>query len=102
MNAGIILAVLINLIFSKTIQGLFHIDLGIHIFWIWLNFTGVIISFVVAYVVSAFTNNVEIKKISNFNVSIKKEDFMIKEVYILVAFFIAIVTFSFFIPTIFG
>jgi SSS family transporter len=102
MNAGIILAVLINLIFSKTIQGLFHIDLGIHIFWIWLNFTGVIISLVVAYVVSAFTKNVEIKKISNFNVAIKKEDFMIKEVYILVSFFIAIVTFSFFIPTIFG
>ena len=102
MNAGIILAVLINLIFSKTIQELFHIDLGIHIFWIWLNFTGVIISLVVAYVVSAFTKNVEVKKISNFNVAIKKEDFMIKEVYILVAFFIAIVTFSFFIPTIFG
>ena len=102
MNAGIILAVLINLIFSKTIQGLFHIDLGIHIFWIWLNFTGVIISLVVAYVVSAFTKNIEVKKISNFNVSIKKEDFMIKEVYILVSFFIAIVTFSFFIPTIFG
>lgn len=102
MNAGIILAVLINLIFSKTIQELFHIDLGIHIFWIWLNFTGVIISLVVAYVVSAFTKNVQIKKISNFNVAIKKEDFMIKEVYILVAFFIAIVAFSFFIPTIFG
>jgi len=102
MNAGIILAVLINLIFSKTIQELFHIDLGIHIFWIWLNFTGVIISLVVAYVVSALTTNVEVKKISNFNVAIKKEDFMIKEVYILVAFFIAIVAFSYFVPTIFG
>ena len=61
MNAGIILAVLINLTFSKTIQEIFHIDLGIHIFWIWLNFTGVVISLVVAYVVSALTKNVEIK-----------------------------------------
>ena len=61
------------------------------IFWIWLNFTGVVISLVVAYVVSALTKNVEIKKISNFNVSIKKEDFMIKEVYILVVFFIIII-----------
>jgi len=102
MNAGIIIAVLINLIFSKTIQELFHIDLGIHIFWIWLNFTGVVISLVVAYTVSALTKRVKVKKISNFNISIKKEDFMIKEVYILLAFFIFIVAFSYFIPSIFG
>jgi len=102
MNAGIILAVLINLIFSKTIQEIFHIDLGIHIFWIWLNFTGVIISLVVAYVVSALTKNVEVKKISNFNMAIKKKDFMIKEVYILLAFFAVIVLFSYFVPVIFG
>ena len=102
MNAGIIIAVLINLIFSKTIQELFHIDLGIHIFWIWLNFTGVVISLVVAYLVSAMTKNVEVKRISNFNVAIKKKDFMIKEVYILIAFFIVIVAFSYVVPSIFG
>ena len=102
MNAGIILAVLTNLIFSKTIQEILHVDLGFDIFWIWLNFTGVIISLVVAYLVSAMTKNVEVKKISNFNVAIKKEDFMIKEVYILLIFFIAIVVFSYFIPVIFG
>lgn len=102
MNAGIISAVVVNLIFSKTMQQVFNVDLGIHIFWIWLNVTGVIISLVVAYVVSAFTNHVEVKAISNFNVSIKKEDFMIKEVYILVAFFISILIFSYFVPVIFG
>jgi SSS family transporter len=101
MNAGIILAVLINLIFSKTIQEILHIDLGIHIFWIWLNFTGVVMSVVIAYVVSALTKNVEIKKISNFNVAIKRKDFMIKEVYILIVFFITIVILSYFIPAIF-
>jgi SSS family transporter len=100
MNAAIISAVLINLIFSKTMQELFHIDLGFNIFWIWLNFTGVIIALVVAYTVSAFTRTAKVKQISNFNVSVKKEDFMIKEVYILVSFFIFIVVFSYFLPTI--
>jgi hypothetical protein len=92
--------VLINLVFSKTIQELFHIDLGINIFWIWLNFTGVIIALVVAYGVSALTRKTEIKSISNFNVSITKKDFMIKEVYILVAFFFFIVILSYFLPSI--
>jgi SSS family transporter len=100
MNAAIISAVVINLVFSKTIQELFHIDLGFNIFWIWLNFTGVIIALLVAYTVSAMTSNTEVKRISNFNVSIKKEDFMIKEVYILVSFFVFIVVLSYFLPTI--
>lgn len=99
MNAAIISAVLINLVFSKTIQELFHIDLGFNIFWIWLNFTGVIIALIVAYAVSALTSKTEIKSISNFNVTIKKKDFMIKEVYILVAFFIFIIIFSYFLPS---
>lgn len=102
MNAGIISAVVVNLILSKTMQQVFNIDLGFHIFWIWLNVTGVVISLVVAYGVSAFTKNVEVKEISNFNVAIKKEDFMIKEVYILLAFFLAILVFSYFVPVIFG
>jgi len=100
MNAGIISAVLINLMFSKTIQELFHIDLGFNVFWIWLNFTGVIIALVVAYVVSAFTSKTEIKKISNFNVKISMKDFMIKEVYILLAFFVFILVLSYFLPSI--
>ena len=98
MNAAIISAVLINLVFSKTIQELFHIDLGFNIFWIWLNFTGVVIALVVAYGVSALTSKTEIKKISNFNVKITKKDFMIKEVYILLAFFVFILIFSYFLP----
>ena len=102
MNTGIIIAVLINLIFSKTIQEILHVDLGFDIFWIWLNFTGVIIALVVAYVVSAFTRKVEVKSISNFNLSVKRSDFLIKEVYILGLFFLAILVFSYFIPSIFG
>ncbi|MDC1226492.1 sodium/solute symporter [Algibacter sp.] len=98
MNAAIISAVLINLVFSKTIQELFHIDLGFNIFWIWLNFTGVIIALVVAYGVSALTSKTEIKMISNFNVKITKKDFMIKEVYILLVFFVFILILSYFLP----
>ncbi len=102
MNAGIILALLVNLIFSKTIQEMFHIDLGIDIFWIWLNFTGVIITLTVAYAVSAFTKNVKMKNIPNFTFTLKKSDLFIKEVYILALFFIAILMFSFLVPSIFG
>ncbi|NIJ45091.1 SSS family transporter [Wenyingzhuangia heitensis] len=98
MNVGIISAVLINLIFSKTMQELLHIDLGIHVFWIWLNFTGVIIALVVAYGVSALTKNVKVNTLMEVNFTLKKKDFFIKEVYILVAFFIVIVVFSFFLP----
>ncbi len=102
MNTGIITAVLINLILSKTMQEMLHIDLGFDVFWIWLNFTGVIIALVVAYVVSALTTNIEVKDIKMVDFSLKKSDFFIKEVYILAAFFIAILIFSYFIPTIFG
>lgn len=102
MNAGIISAVLINLVFSKTMQEIFNVDLGIEIFWIWLNFTGVILAFVIAHVVSAFTKNVPVKHVEGMHITLKKSDFMIKEVYILSAFFVIIILVSYFIPTIFG
>lgn len=102
MNAGIIFGVLINLIFSQTFQEIFNFEVGISIFWIWLNFTGVILALVIAYVVTAFTRNVEVKSVSKLNISIKKSDFMIKEVYILALFFVVILVFSYFVPSIFG
>jgi len=101
MNAGIIVAVLINLIFSKTIQGIFNIDLGIHIFWIWLNFTGVIISLVVAYLVS-FLTSVKPKASEGLEFKVLKKDIYTKEVYILIAFFVLIVAFSFMVPQLFS
>ena len=102
MNAGIISAVLINLIFSKTMQEMFNIDLGFDIFWIWLNFTGVLISLVVAYIVSAMTSHVEVREAAGINFKIKKEDILTKEVYILGVFFIVILIISYFIPQIFA
>ncbi len=101
MNAGIITAVLINLIFSKTIQELFHIDLGFDVFWIWLNFTGVIIALVVAYVVSAITK-APVKSSEGFEFKVRRSDLHTKEVYILLVFFVAILIFSYFVPQIFS
>ncbi len=102
MNTGIILAVLINLIFSKTMQNIFHVDLGIHVFWIWLNFTGVILTLVFSYGISYLTGWQKEKGELMISVLPKKEDFFIKEVYILIAFFIFILVLSYFIPQIYS
>lgn len=102
MNTGIILAVVINLIFSKTIQGLFNIGLGFEIFWIWLNVTGVLISLVIAYVVSMLTKHVPVKVDTGISFAIKKEDWQCKEVYILLAFFVVIITIGALVPQIYG
>jgi Na+/proline symporter len=102
MNAGIISAVLINLIFSKTIQNIFNIDLGFDVFWIWLNFTGVLISLVVAYTVSALTPSVRIKSDVSIQFKVRREDILSKEVIILLVFFVFILVVSYFIPSLFG
>lgn len=102
MNTGIILAVVINLIFSKTIQGLFNIDLGFEIFWIWLNVTGVVISLVIAYVVSMLTKRVPVKVDTGISFTIKKEDWQRREVYLLLVFFVSIIVIGALIPQIYG
>lgn len=102
MNTGIILAVVINLIFSKTIQGLFNIDLGFEIFWIWLNVTGVVISLVIAYVVSMLTKRVPVKVDTGISFTIKKEDWQRREVYPLLVFFVSIIVIGALIPQIYG
>ncbi len=102
MNAGIITAVLINLMFSKTIQGLFNIDLGFDIFWIWLNVTGVGIALVVAYVVSMLTAQVPVKSDSSVSFAISKKDWQRKEVYILLGFFVVILLIGALAPQIYG
>ncbi len=102
MNAGIIGAVLINLLFSKTMQEIFGFDLGFDIFWIWLNFTGFAMTVVFAYLASAVIKGVEVKTAILTDFTLKKSDFFRKEVYILAAFFIAILILSYFIPAILG
>lgn len=101
MNTGIITAVIINLLFSNTIQEIFNFDIGFTVFWIWLNFTGVLISLVMAYLVSAITSSVKPKE-AKIDFKVKRSDIMSREVYILVAFFIIIMIFSYFVPSIYG
>lgn len=99
MNTGIIIAVVINLIFSKTMQEIIGFSPGIEIFWIWLNFTGfaicVFISYVVSYIVVDNNN-----KLPDINFKIRKEDILCKETYILTVFFMLIILFSYFFPEI--
>lgn len=101
MNAGIILSVLINLVFSKTMQQIFGFDPGIDIFWIWLNFTGFAMCVIIAYVVSYIKKDPN-NKTSQVNYKIRKEDFFSKEGIMLIVFFIVIFVFSLFVPQIFG
>lgn len=101
MNVGIIVSVLINLIFSKTMQGIIGFDPGVEIFWIWLNFTGFAMCAGLAYFVSMLISDPN-NKVPEVTFKITKEDILIKETYILVAFFIVIVIFSLYIPQIFG
>lgn len=101
MNAGIIISVIINLIFSKTMQEIIGFDPGIDIFWIWLNFTGFAMCVIIAYVVSYIKKDPN-NKVSQVTYKIKKADFFSKEGIMLIVFFIVIFIFSLFVPQIFG
>ena len=102
INAGILIAVAVNLLLSKTMQQILGIDLGVHIFWIWLNFTGVLLTLGVAYLVSWLIPG---KKAAAPALEVSSpgwKDFRTKEVYILVGFFFLILLFSFMLPTLYG
>lgn len=101
MNAGIIISVIINLVFSKTMQEIIGFDPGIDIFWIWLNFTGFAMCVIIAYVVSYIKKDPN-NKVSQVTYKIKKADFFSKEGIMLIVFFILIFLFSLFVPQIFG
>ena len=101
MKAGIIVSVIVNLIFSKTMQEIIGFDPGVEIFWIWLNFTGFALCVLVAYFVSIIAKDAN-NKVGEVKFKVKKEDVLTKETYILVAFFVVIVVFSYYVPVIFG
>ncbi len=101
MKAGIIIAVLVNLLFSKTMQNMFGLDFGFSIFWMWLNFTGFILAVAIAYLVSALTK-AEAKELTQVQHTFKWSDLSAKEPVILISFFVVILTVSYLVPTIFG
>lgn len=101
INAGILVAVLVNLMFSKTMQQILGIDLGIHIFWIWLNFTGVVLTLAVAYFVSWVFPEKGTQRSLPETVRPGWGDFKQKEVLILLVFFVLILVFSYFLPSLY-
>ncbi len=100
MKVGIIVSVLINLIFSKTMQGIIGFDPGVSVFWIWLNFTGFFIAVAVAYLVSLISPG--IKKDENLleRPQFTWNDFFCKESYILFGYFILILVLCAYLPQI--
>ncbi len=94
MNAGIIVALGINLL----IKTLFD-----NIFWIWYNFTGMVIAVVVAYSVSIILESKVIQKEkTNLKLDFKWSDLLKKEVLILGVFFAFIIILCVYLPEIFG
>jgi SSS family transporter len=100
MNVGIIVSVAINLLLSTTVQKIFGFDLGIHVFWMWLNFTGFILAVIIAYAVSMFTKSDDLSEKINIEYSLKDINIFQKVPMILIGFFVFIIAFSFWIPTI--
>ena len=104
IKVGIIGAVLINLVFSKTMQDIIGFDLGIHVFWIWLNFTGFVLAVSLAYVVSWLKPDKLAKPIEDqpkVVIEFKWSSLKAKEPLILIGFFVLILVVSYFIPNIF-
>lgn len=101
MKAGIIIAVLINLVFSKTMQNMLGLDFGFSIFWMWLNFTGFILAVAIAYLVSALTNS-PAKTITEVEHTFKLPDLLTKEPIILFSFFVIILAICYMVPSIFS
>ncbi len=100
MKAGIIIAVLVNLVFSKTMQNMFGLDFGFSIFWMWLNFTGFALTVAIAYLVSAMTPSISNK--TEGLTSYQLPSFLSKEPIILLSYFVIILAICYMVPTFFS
>ncbi len=98
MKIGIIFSVLINLLFSKTMQNIFGFDPGISVFWIWLNFTGFFMAVAIAYLISFIAPAIEKEETMLDRPTFSSADFLCKETYILVGFFVFIIVLCAFLP----
>jgi len=101
MKAGIIIAVLINLVFSKTMQNMFGLDFGFSIFWMWLNFTGFALTVAIAYLVSAITPT-KASNLTQEESTYKLPNLLSKEPIILLSYFVLILAICYMVPSIFG
>ncbi|AOW19764.1 sodium:solute symporter family transporter [Urechidicola croceus] len=90
MNVGLIGGVIINILIKINFE---------NIFWIWFNLTGFVITIILALVFSELYKS-KAKEGFTIDFSLKREDFLSKEVLILTIFFIVIIVFSLYLPTI--
>lgn len=98
MKSGIMVSVMINLIFSKTMQGIIGFDPGISVFWIWLNFTGFAMTLIVAYAVSMVSKS-DLKTDALIeNPKFSLSDLLCIETYILVSYFVLIILLCSYLP----
>ena len=100
MKVGIICSVLINLIFSKNMQGIIGFNPGVSIFWIWLNFTGFFFAVAISYLVSLIFPAVIKDKALLDRPQFSWSDFFCKESYLLFGFFMFIIVFCAYLPQI--
>lgn len=92
MNIGIIGGVVINILIKVNFE---------NIFWIWFNLTGFLITTILALVFSEiYKSKSKPKEAFIIDFTIKKKDVFSKEIYILIVFFIAIITLSYYLPVI--
>ncbi|MCA0131526.1 sodium:solute symporter family transporter [Winogradskyella alexanderae] len=122
MNVAIITSVVVNLVFKYLPDlvyffnkgSFFNGDTSIHsaladlgitnvpdLFWIWYNLTGFLIAVALAVVVSKLSSKVPAKTME-LQYTFNSREFLQKESIILLSFFVLILVFSFFLPTILG
>ena len=122
MNVAIITSVAVNLIFKYLPElvylfneGSFYsgggsvhealADIGINnipdLFWIWYNLTGFVIAVVMALIVSKMTSKIPAKKMQ-LQYSFNTKELLQRESIILMSFFVLILVFSYFLPSILG
>ncbi len=105
MNTGIITAVAINFGLTATGQSLlanvFGVSINLTVFWIWLNFTGVVIALIVAYGISFATSKIAIKEDTGISFRVKRKELLSKEVLILVSFFVLLLIIGAYLPKLF-
>ena len=122
MNVAIIISVVVNLVFKYLPelvylfnQGNFYsgntsihqalADIGVSnvpdLFWIWYNLTGFVIALIIAVIVSKLTSKVPAKQME-LQYRFNAKEFMQKESVILLSFFVLILVFSYFLPSILG
>jgi hypothetical protein len=100
MKIGIVFSVLINLVFSKTMQGIIGFDPGLSVFRIWLNFTGFFLAIFFAYAINYIFPSIQKDGSLLERPTFTWSDFFCKESYILFGFFIFILLFCAYLPEI--